>query len=403
MPINHLIFCVVGVHFGICSYFPIFREWGQGRGSCYFAPSCGDFHPGGFLGSLKDNDNSQFLKTQTDSLLQTHSLEMFASNSGWFAPEIECEEKQFCEDSCRKISLIVEHATIAEHWDLSKWVSTQSPALSFWEPVTESSLHLWRQAPVCLPHSTLTRTVEGCKIGNLASLFAVWGQDVHFLQYLTDGKNLKFAIPQQYSSWFGRPILSSAGTGKNCALPLWGCQAPAQHWIKIVHSQVQKFYPVLGLGSWRKAPKAFPDSSSVLDKISVCADFFLLRSIACFEDGIRWHREGPRESWGPMVHQLLWSTLPGDCGTVQQVQTQGSAPADPTLSCRLGCLLDRWGTGLSSSLRHIAHMSWVVALCAATGCKGGHIDKKHATAPCPPPSELQAEIPYLLWTFMWRV
>ena len=32
-------------------------------------------------------------------------------------------------------------------------------------------------------------------------------------------------------------------------LALGGCQTPAQYWIKIVHPWVQKFYPVLGLGS----------------------------------------------------------------------------------------------------------------------------------------------------------
>ena len=32
-------------------------------------------------------------------------------------------------------------------------------------------------------------------------------------------------------------------------LALWGCQTPAQYWIKIVHPWVQKFYPVLGLRS----------------------------------------------------------------------------------------------------------------------------------------------------------
>ena len=45
--------------------------------------------------------------------------------------------------------------------------------------------------------------------------------------------------------------------------------SPAQYWIKIVHPWVQKFHPVLGLGSaavCRKAPKAFPDSNSVLEK-----------------------------------------------------------------------------------------------------------------------------------------
>ena len=47
---------------------------------------------------------------------------------------------------------------------------------------------------------------------------------------------------------------------------LWGCRTPAQYWIKIVHLSVQKFFPILWLGFWRKAPKGFPDSSSVLDK-----------------------------------------------------------------------------------------------------------------------------------------
>ena len=32
-------------------------------------------------------------------------------------------------------------------------------------------------------------------------------------------------------------------------LALWGCQTPAQYWIKIVQLWVPKFYPVLGLGS----------------------------------------------------------------------------------------------------------------------------------------------------------
>ena len=36
---------------------------------------------------------------------------------------------------------------------------------------------------------------------------------------------------------------------RGIVLFLWGSQTPAQHWIKIVHPWVQKFYPVLGLGS----------------------------------------------------------------------------------------------------------------------------------------------------------
>ena len=32
-------------------------------------------------------------------------------------------------------------------------------------------------------------------------------------------------------------------------LSLWGCQTPAQYWIKLSHPWVQQFYTVLGLGS----------------------------------------------------------------------------------------------------------------------------------------------------------
>ena len=46
----------------------------------------------------------------------------------------------------------------------------------------------------------------------------------------------------------GDRFLSSAGAGGNCACST-SCQTPAQYWIKIVHPWVQKFYPVLGLGS----------------------------------------------------------------------------------------------------------------------------------------------------------
>ena len=60
---------------------------------------------------------------------------------------------------------------------------------------------------------------------------------------------------------------SSADTGKNCALSTSGFQTAAQYWIKIVYPSVQKkFFPVLGLESAGRLPKACPDSSSVLDK-----------------------------------------------------------------------------------------------------------------------------------------
>ena len=51
---------------------------------------------------------------------------------------------------------------------------------------------------------------------------------------------------------------------------VYECQTPAQHWIKILHPWVQEFYLVLGLGVWRKAPEAFPDSNTTLDTFQCC-------------------------------------------------------------------------------------------------------------------------------------
>ena len=47
---------------------------------------------------------------------------------------------------------------------------------------------------------------------------------------------------------------------------LCGCQTPAQCRINIVHSWVQEFYAVLGLGSGGWFQRAIPDSNSVLDR-----------------------------------------------------------------------------------------------------------------------------------------
>ena len=52
-------------------------------------------------------------------------------------------------------------------------------------------------------------------------------------------------------------------------LSLWGCQTPVQYWIKIVHPRVQKILSCTGAGVWRKAPRASPDCSSVLQQLRV--------------------------------------------------------------------------------------------------------------------------------------
>ena len=48
---------------------------------------------------------------------------------------------------------------------------------------------------------------------------------------------------------YKRPIFSSAGTGKNCALSLSLYEVVSPVLDKIVQPWVQKFYPVMGLGS----------------------------------------------------------------------------------------------------------------------------------------------------------
>ena len=62
-------------------------------------------------------------------------------------------------------------------------------------------------------------------------------------------------------------MLSSVGAGGNCARPM---RLPAQCWIKNPAPMGPEVFSSTGAGVWRKAPMAFPDSSSVLDKISVC-------------------------------------------------------------------------------------------------------------------------------------
>ena len=64
----------------------------------------------------------------------------------------------------------------------------------------------------------------------------------------------------------GARFLSSAGTGKNCALSMgFPDRSPVQYWIKMVHPWVPEILSSTGAGYNWKAPKAFPDSSSVLD------------------------------------------------------------------------------------------------------------------------------------------
>ena len=61
----------------------------------------------------------------------------------------------------------------------------------------------------------------------------------------------------------GDRFLSSAGTGNIYE----GAKLQPKCWIKIVRPLVQENLSSTGAGVWRKAPRAFSDSSSVLDKL----------------------------------------------------------------------------------------------------------------------------------------
>ena len=63
----------------------------------------------------------------------------------------------------------------------------------------------------------------------------------------------------------GGRLLSSTGTGKNCALSMrFPDRSPALD--KNRAPMGPEILSSTGAGAWRKAPMAFPDSSSVLDK-----------------------------------------------------------------------------------------------------------------------------------------
>ena len=77
----------------------------------------------------------------------------------------------------------------------------------------------------------------------------------------------------------GDRFLSSAGTGKNCAVPM---RFPNRN--PVLDKNLAPMGPGIlsstGAGAWRKAPMAFPDSSSVLDKFQSAKESFKAKNIA---------------------------------------------------------------------------------------------------------------------------
>ena len=66
------------------------------------------------------------------------------------------------------------------------------------------------------------------------------------------GRNSK-----SFSKVYGKSIFIQCGCWEELWISLYGCQTPAQHWIKILPPWVQEFYPVLGLGSGGKRLRHF--------------------------------------------------------------------------------------------------------------------------------------------------
>ena len=88
--------------------------------------------------------------------------------------------------------------------------------------------------------------------------------------------------PAQHAHFYqllGDRFLSSAGTGKSCALSMRVPNPSPALDKHIVHPWVQKFYPVPGLGSGGRLLKRFPDSSSVVDKFRNCLEYVRSNSV----------------------------------------------------------------------------------------------------------------------------
>ena len=77
-----------------------------------------------------------------------------------------------------------------------------------------------------------------------------------------------------FGSIHGRPIFIQYGCWGELCLPYETLPDPRPVLDKNRAPVGQKFYPVLGLWVWRKAPMAFPDSSSVLDKFQSATSGF---------------------------------------------------------------------------------------------------------------------------------
>ena len=66
------------------------------------------------------------------------------------------------------------------------------------------------------------------------------------------------------SDYLGNRLLPSAGVGKSCVLPI-RVPKPSPTLDKNLASMGPGILSSVGVGVWRKAPEAFPDSNATLD------------------------------------------------------------------------------------------------------------------------------------------
>ena len=116
-----------------------------------------------------------------------------------------------------------------------------------------------------------------------STFFAPFGKFAKTLR--PQGNQVKFGNPRKPKGerFLWETILYPVLVLRGIALFLWGCQTPARHWIKIVHSCVQNVYPILGLGS--EARLLWHFQTPVLHWINFDLRFWsvLLRFSPCFQ------------------------------------------------------------------------------------------------------------------------
>ena len=80
----------------------------------------------------------------------------------------------------------------------------------------------------------------------------------------------------------GNRFLSSKGVGKSCGSPKTGLPNPSPTLDKNLASMGPGILSSIGVGVWRKAPEAFPGSSTTLDTFQSAKDIDIAKNLRRF-------------------------------------------------------------------------------------------------------------------------